>query len=186
MKSLKPGTIDSSNTVPNVKRNTSSLSLNRSNSMTKSESRRFIPSRQSLDGFSFSGRPASLYNISFGMASDDWFDILAAAPEQGGPHKLSDYQVDITNRWLEEHASENFCRGEEIIHRFIAEVDDVARRLVPDNVDEMTVVSSTFWESDEVVEEGQRNLDFLNLVDGEMTRTHMAGVAKRFHIIQVV
>ena len=121
--------------------------------MQKQDSRRFLPSRQSFDGFSFSGRPASLYNVSFGSASDDWFDILAAPTEQGGPHKLSDYQVEITNRWLEEHASENFCRGEEIIHRFIAEVDDVARRLVPDTADEMSVVASTFWESEEFLEE---------------------------------
>ena len=155
MKSLRSGTTSSSAPKSNLKRNTSALSLNRSNSMTKPESRRFPPSRQSFDGFSFSGRPASLYNVSFGMASDDWFDILAATSEQGGPHKLSDYQVDVTNRWLEEHASENFCRGEEIIHRFIAEVDDVARRLVPDSADEMSVVASTFWEAEEFEEEAE-------------------------------
>ena len=68
---------------------------------------------------------------------------------------MSDYQVDVTNRWLEEHASENFCRGEEIIHRFIAEVDDVARRLVPDSADEMSVVASTFWEGEEFEEEAK-------------------------------
>ena len=153
MKASKPGTTSSSAPMSDLRRNTSVPSLNRSNSMQKQDSRRFLPSRQSFDGFSFSGRPASLYNVSFGSASDDWFDILAAPTEQGGPHKLSDYQVDITNRWLEEHASENFCRGEEIIHRFIAEVDDVARRLVPDTADEMSVVASTFWESEEFLEE---------------------------------
>lgn len=155
MKTSEPGTTSLSAPISDLRRNTSSSSLNRPSSMTKRESRRFFPSRQSFDGFSFSGRPASLYNVSFGMASDDWFDILAAIPEQGGPHKLSDYQVDVTNRWLEEHASENFCRGEEIIHRFIAEVDDVARRLVPDSADEMSVVASTFWEAEEFVGEAK-------------------------------
>jgi hypothetical protein len=154
MKLAKSGTTTSSAPAPDLKRNSSSLSLHRSNSMTRNEGRRFMP-RQSFDGFSFSGRPASLYNVSFGMASDDWFDILAASSEQGGPHKLSDYQVDVTNRWLEEHASENFCRGEEIIHRFVAEVDDVARRLVPESADEMTVVASTFWESEEFMEDAK-------------------------------
>ena len=153
MKSSKSGTTTSTAPISDLRRNTSVVSLHRSSSMQKTDSRRFLPSRQSFDGFSFSGRPASLYNVSFGSASDDWFDILPAPTEQGGPHKLSDYQVDITNRWLEEHASENFCRGEEIIHRFIAEVDDVARRLVPDTADEMSVVASTFWESEEFLEE---------------------------------
>ena len=153
MKSSKPGTTSSCAPMSHLRRNNSVVSLNRSNSMQKHDSRRFLPSRQSFDGFSFSGRPASLYNVSFGSASDDWFEILAAPTEQGGPHKLSDCQVDITNRSLEEHASENFCRGEEIIHRFIAEVDDVARRLVPDTADEMSVVASTFWESEEFLEE---------------------------------
>ena len=155
MKSSRSGTTSSSAPISNLKRNTSALSLNRSNSMTKQESRRFLPSRQSFDGFSFSGRPASLYNVSFGTASDDWFDILPATSEQGGPHKLSDYQIEVTNLWLMEHASENFCRGEEIIHRFIAEVDDVARRLVPDSADEMSVVASTFWEREEFEEEAK-------------------------------
>jgi hypothetical protein len=155
MKSSKSGTTSSSAPVPGLKRNSSGLSLHRSNSMTRNQGSRFVPSRQSFDGFGFTSRPASLYNVSLGLASDDWFDILAASAEQGGPHKLSDYQVEITQRWLEEHASENFCRGEEIIHRFIAEVDDVMRRLVPETADEMTVVASAFWESDEFLEDAK-------------------------------
>lgn len=154
MKSSKPGQVGNSE-APTLKRKSSGASLHRSNSVTRNPGSRFIPSRQSLDGFSFSGRPASLYNVSLGMGSDDWFDLLAAPKEQGGPHKLSDYQVEITNRWLEEHASETFCRGEEIIHRFMAEIDDVVRRLIPETVDEMTSIASTFWESEEFLEDAK-------------------------------
>jgi hypothetical protein len=153
MKTCKAGMTGTAAPAPGLKRNSSGASLHRSSSVTRGQ--RFIPSRQSFDGFTFSGRPQSLYNVSVGMASDEWFDILAAAKEQGGPHKLSDYQVEITQRWLDEHASENFCRGEEIIHRFIAEVDDVMRRLVPESADEMTAVASTFWESDEFLEDAK-------------------------------
>jgi hypothetical protein len=149
MKTSKPDAQQPS--TGDLKRNNSAASLHQT--ITKNEGRRFIPSRQSFDGFGFSGRPQSLYNVS--MVTEDWFDILSASKEQGGPHKLSDYQVDVTNRWLEEHASENFCRGEELIHRFIAEVDDVSRRMVPDSVDEMSVVASTFWEGEEFFEEAQ-------------------------------
>ena len=155
MKSSKPEMKALSAAVRGLKRNSSGSSLHRSTSMTRNPGSRFIPSRQSFDGFSFSARPASLYNVSFGIGSDDWFEILAAPSEQGGPHKLSDYQVDITNRWLEEHASENFCRGEEIIHRYMAEVNDVVQRLVPETADEMTSIASTFWESDEFLEDAK-------------------------------
>jgi hypothetical protein len=153
MKVSKSGTTSSSAPVPGLKRNSSALSLHRSTSTR--DPRHIIPGRQSFDGFSFSARPSSLYNVSFGLGGDDWFDILTASTEQGGPHKLSDYQIDVTNRWMEEHASENFCRGEEIIHRFIAEVDDVARRHVPESADEMTTIASAFWESEEFLEDAK-------------------------------
>jgi hypothetical protein len=151
MKASKPGMA----AALESNRSSSRGQLHRSNSATRGLGSRFIPSRQSFDGFSFSARPASMYNVSLGMGSDDWFDILAAPTEQGGPHKLSDYQVEITNRWLEEHASENFCRGEEIIHRFMAEVDDVIRRLIPETVDEATNISASFWESEEFIEDAK-------------------------------
>lgn len=156
---LSKSLISSSSNPSEFKGNSNPLDLARSNSLHRSDSttRRFLPSRQSFDGFSFSSRPASMYSLSssLNMASDDWLDLLSAPIDQGGPHKLSDYQVDVTNRWLEEHASENFCKGEELIHRFIAEIDDLARRLVPDSADEMTVVASTFWEQEEFVEEAK-------------------------------
>jgi len=134
----------SSTSVPsNIKRNSSAISLTRSNSMTRD--RRIL--RNSFDGFSFSARPASLYNVS--LQSEDWMDILPAPSEMGGPRKLSDYQIDVTSRWMDEHSLQNFCSGEEIIHRFCAEVDDVVRRTVPEMVDEMSSVASTFWESEE-------------------------------------
>jgi len=165
MKTSKPDTAPDRG--GNLKRNTSALSLH--HTIMKNDGLRFLPSRQSFDGFGFSGRPASLYNVS--TVAEDWFDILSAGTEQGGPHKLSDYQVDVTNRWLEEHASENFCRGEEIIHRFIAEVDDVARRMVPDTADEMSVVASTFWEGEEFVEEAKE----FGLLEMEVPREEAGG-----------
>ena len=47
-------------------------------------------------------------------------DLLAASEEQGGPNKLSDDQAEKTSLWLQQYDIENFCQGEERIHRFCA------------------------------------------------------------------
>ncbi|KAK0636147.1 hypothetical protein B0T17DRAFT_570826 [Bombardia bombarda] len=61
-------------------------------------------------------------------------DILAATEEQGGPNKLRDDQAEKTSRWLQQYGVENFCRGEERIHRFCCEVDSCVNKLVGDSI----------------------------------------------------
>ncbi|KAK7710870.1 hypothetical protein SLS64_005775 [Diaporthe eres] len=61
-------------------------------------------------------------------------DLLAATEAQGGPNKLSDDQAEKTSRFLEEYGIENFCRGEERIHRFCCEVKACIGKLVGDNI----------------------------------------------------
>ncbi|KKY35510.1 hypothetical protein UCDDA912_g04471 [Diaporthe ampelina] len=61
-------------------------------------------------------------------------DLLAATEDQGGPNKLSDDQAEKTSRFLEEYGIENFCRGEERIHRFCCEVKACIGKLVGDNI----------------------------------------------------
>jgi hypothetical protein len=49
-------------------------------------------------------------------------EAVVAPKEHGGPSKLADEQVELTSRWLTRKSVENFCKGEERIHRFCYEV----------------------------------------------------------------
>ncbi|KAK3326636.1 hypothetical protein B0H66DRAFT_551413 [Apodospora peruviana] len=71
-------------------------------------------------------------------------DILAATEEQGGPNKLRDDQTEKTARWLQQFGIENFCRGEERIHRFCCEVDECVGKLVGDSI----VDGPVLWSSE--------------------------------------
>ncbi|KAK3685142.1 hypothetical protein B0T22DRAFT_500127 [Podospora appendiculata] len=75
--------------------------------------------------------PASSYIF---RTESQILDILAATEEQGGPNKLRDDQAEKTARWLQQYGVENFCRGEERIHRFSCEVDSCINKLVGDSI----------------------------------------------------
>ena len=49
-------------------------------------------------------------------------EAMTAPKDLGGISKLSDDQVEMTSRWLTRTGIENFCRGEERVHRFCYEV----------------------------------------------------------------
>lgn len=55
---------------------------------------------------------------------------MFAPPSFAGPNKLSDRESDATRRWLEEQRKQNLCQGEERLHRFYCEVDDLCQRLI--------------------------------------------------------
>jgi hypothetical protein len=56
-------------------------------------------------------------------------ELLSALPEQGGPNKLSDEQSRSTVQWMERNSIENFCRGEERLHRLCMEIHKCADQL---------------------------------------------------------
>ncbi|KAM7193015.1 hypothetical protein V8F33_008063 [Rhypophila sp. PSN 637] len=85
-------------------------------------------------------------------------DILAATEDQGGPNKLRDDQTEKTARWLQQFGIENFCRGEERIHRFSCEVDACVSKLVADSiVDGPVLWSSELFARDRRTLESTRN-----------------------------
>ena len=49
-------------------------------------------------------------------------EAITAPKDYGGLSKLADEQVEMTSRWMTRQSIENFCRGEERIHRFCHEV----------------------------------------------------------------
>ena len=67
-------------------------------------------------------------------------NMMKAPSSQGGPKKLSDEQVELTRKWLAHNAIENFCKGEERIHRFCYEVRTSINRLVGETMSETPVL----------------------------------------------
>lgn len=49
-------------------------------------------------------------------------EAITAPKDYGGLSKLADEQIEMTSRWMTRESIENFCRGEERIHRFCHEV----------------------------------------------------------------
>ena len=70
--------------------------------------------------------------------------MLRAPNEHGGPQKLADVHVEITKKWLQRSNIENFCRGEERIHRFCVEIKSASKRLVAETLTE----SPDLWSSE--------------------------------------
>ncbi len=97
----------------------------------------------------------------FGKAETEFLDLLAASDEHGGPNKLSDAQSDTTWKWLSQFGIENFCKGEERIHRFCLELDSCISKLVGDGVMDAPVLwSSELYSRDKrFLDSGRQNGD---------------------------
>jgi hypothetical protein len=79
-------------------------------------------------------------------------DLLAASEEQGGPNKLSDDQAEMTSMWMQQYGVENFCQGEERIHRFCCEIDRCISKLVGETMREAPVLwSSELYKRDKTI-----------------------------------
>lgn len=70
-------------------------------------------------------------------------EALAAHKDHGGLSKLADEQVELTIRWLTRNSIENFCKGEERIHRFCFEVQKCVNKLAGLNL----LDSPVLWSS---------------------------------------
>ncbi len=89
------------------------------------------------------------------------FDMISAPQDFGGPNKLSDEQSDITAKWLNQFGIENFCKGEERIHRFCLEIDRCVNKFVGDSIMDSPVLwSSELYKRDkEVLDSGRQKGD---------------------------
>lgn len=70
-------------------------------------------------------------------------EILTAHKDHGGLSKLADEQIDLTSKWLTRNSIENFCKGEERIHRFCFEVQKCVNKLAGANLIESPVLWSS-------------------------------------------
>jgi hypothetical protein len=82
----------------------------------------------------------SLAGSILSQSSRETVGMLKAPGEHGGPRKLSDMQVDMIRKWLKRSNIENFCKGEERIHRFCMEIKLLAKRLAGENVNDSPVL----------------------------------------------
>jgi hypothetical protein len=106
---------------PTLKRNNSTSSLSSSGVFSF---KRFTSGSHKRD---YSNRRQSLMN-SLVPQTDGMF----AAKEYAGEYKLSDREAESTRKWLRGQKVQNFCTGEERIHRFCCEVDDLIKRIMGD------------------------------------------------------
>jgi hypothetical protein len=76
-------------------------------------------------------------------------EALTAPKEHGGLSKLADEQVDLTSRWLTRKSIENFCKGEERIHRFCYEIQrSVGKIAGPSLLESPVLWSSNLFRSE--------------------------------------
>jgi chromatin assembly factor 1 subunit A len=91
-------------------------------------------------------------------------DVMKAPRNYGSSNKLSDEQVDLLRKWLSHNNIENFCKGEERIHRFCYEVKSSINRLVGETMAETPVLwASELFHKERAKYEGSSNRGFLGL-----------------------
>lgn len=91
-------------------------------------------------------------------------NMMKAPSSQGGPKKLSDEQVELTRKWLAHNAIDNFCKGEERIHRFCYEVRTSINRLVGETMAETPVLwASELFQRERIRYEGYGTHSFPGL-----------------------
>jgi hypothetical protein len=88
-------------------------------------------------------------------------DLIASPADKAGPNKLVDEQADLTSKWITNYGIENFCKGEERIHRFCMEVDKCVNKLVGDGVLDAPVLwSSELYQRDkQILDSGRQKGD---------------------------
>ena len=85
----------------------------------------------------------SFTDMLFQRQQTETSTVMKASSEHGGPRKLADEQVDLTRKWLKRSAIDNFCEGEERIHRFCMEMKTASGKLVGDNMTDSPVLWSS-------------------------------------------
>ncbi|KIW13523.1 hypothetical protein PV08_08711 [Exophiala spinifera] len=94
-------------------------------------------------GTSRPGTSVTSTSSLFEQTKVDTMSILKAPAEHGGPKKLADSQIERTKKWLERNHLDNFCRGEERIHRFCMEVSMATKKLVGETLGDSPVLWSS-------------------------------------------
>jgi len=107
-------------------------------------------------------------------------EALAAPKDCGGPSKLADQQIELISRWLTKNSIENFCKGEERIHRFCQEVQRCANKLAGANLLESPVLwSSNLFTHEKTsmgIDNGSATSFYFGDFNKEARQSHWSGV----------
>ncbi|EXJ93467.1 hypothetical protein A1O1_01859 [Capronia coronata CBS 617.96] len=116
------------------------------NNMALSKLQGYVPDRRKThsSGSSRPGTSETSASSVFDQPQIDITSLLKAPAEHGGPKKLADAQIELIKKWLERNHVDNFCKGEERIHRFCMEVKMATKKLVGETLSESPVL----WSSD--------------------------------------
>ena len=90
-------------------------------------------------------------SIGYDRSDGQTLEAMTAPGDHGGPMKLADEQVELTTKWLTERSIENFCKGEERIHRFCFEIQKCVNRLTGESL----LKSPDLWSSSLYMRERQ-------------------------------
>ncbi|KEF54538.1 uncharacterized protein A1O9_09705 [Exophiala aquamarina CBS 119918] len=101
----------------------------------------FVQDGREASGSSRPSTSGTSTSSFFDQPRIDTMTILKAPKEYGGPRKLSDPQIDMTRKWLKR--VDNFCKGEERIHRFCMEVKLATKKLVGETMSDSPVLWSS-------------------------------------------
>ncbi|SLM37865.1 hypothetical protein LPUS_07856 [Lasallia pustulata] len=99
--------------------------------------------RQRHSGLSSWARHRLKSSIGHDRTDGQILEAMTVPADHGGPMKLGDEQVELTTKWLTERSIENFCKGEERIHRFCFEIQKCVNRLTGDSL----LKSPDLWSS---------------------------------------
>ena len=80
---------------------------------------------------------------AFARPEAQTLEAISAPKDYGGQSKLADEQIELTYRWLTRRSIENFCKGEERIHRFCFEVQKSINKMAGPNL----VKNPVLWSS---------------------------------------
>ena len=88
-------------------------------------------------------------------------NLMTASEEQGGPYKLSDEQTEMTVKYLSQYGVENFCKGEERIHRFCLEIDKCVNKIVGNDMIDGPVLwsSELYFRDKRILDSGRQKGD---------------------------
>ena len=91
-------------------------------------------------------------------AETQTLEAITAPKDYGGVSKLADEQVELTSRWLTRKSIENFCKGEERVHRFCYEVQRSAGKIAGASLLENPVLwSSNLFKRERVLFDTQKS-----------------------------
>ena len=98
-------------------------------------------------------------SAAFARPEVQTLEAISAPKDYGGQSKLADEQIELTSKWLTRRSIENFCKGEERIHRFCFEIQKSINKMAgPNSVKNPVLWSSNLFRREKASFDAQRSM----------------------------